>query len=160
MYCFKCGYFLRYGALFGWDSVKLRRNVTHDPSGSLDSLIKYYFHKEMPYQRVVHVLDACHDIQFSLKALKYKLRTMKLTKSPNIACNVIHQIIKCELQGSSARHGYHFMWHKLKITYGIQVGRSKVLKILLEENPAGTLLRKSRHIKRMVYISDRSNNTW
>ena len=52
------------------------------------------------------------------------------------------------------------MWYKLKATYGAQARRSTVMKILLQEDPAGTLLRKSRYIKRSVYTCDVPNNTW
>ena len=38
--------------------------------------------------------------------------------------------------------------------------RSTVMKILLQEDPARTLLRKSRYIKRSVYTCDGPNNTW
>ena len=38
--------------------------------------------------------------------------------------------------------------------------RSTVMKILREEDPAGTLLRKSRYIKRWVYTCDDPNNSW
>ena len=127
----------------------LHRNITHDPNGSLDSLIKYYFRKEMSYQKVVNVLDACHDIQISLRTLKRKLETMQLTKSPDITDEAVRPIIKRELRG----HGYRFMWYTLKTTYGIQVRRSTVMKILREDDPAGTLLRKSRYIKRRVYTA-------
>ena len=84
----------------------LRRNVTNDPNWSLDSLIKYYFRKEMAYQKVVHVLGACCNIQISLRTLKCKLKTIQLTKSPNITDEAAHQIIKCEVQGPSTGHGY------------------------------------------------------
>ena len=137
-------------ALFCGNYGKLHRNITHDPNGSLDSLIKYYFSKEMAYQIVVHVLDACHDIQISLRTLKRKLKTMKLTKSPNITDEVLRQIIKRELLGPSAGHGYRFMWCKLKAAYGVQVRRSTVMEILRQEDTAGTLLGKSRYIKRRV----------
>ena len=66
----------------------LRRNITHDPNGSLDSLVKYYFSKGMTYQTVVPVLGACHDIQISLRTLKCKLKTMQLTKPPNVTDSV------------------------------------------------------------------------
>ena len=58
MYCFECGTLLRDGALIGGYCGTLRRSITHDPDGSLDSFIKYYFRKEMTYQKVVNVLDA------------------------------------------------------------------------------------------------------
>ena len=131
----------------------LRRNITHYPNGSLDSLIKYYFRKEISYQKVVNVLDACYDIQISLRTLKGKLKTMQLTKSPNITDEAVSPIIKRELRGPSAGHGYRFMLYTLKTTYGIQVRRSTVTKILREDDPAGTLLRKSRYIKRRVYTA-------
>ena len=38
--------------------------------------------------------------------------------------------------------------------------RSTVMKTLREEDPARTLLRKSRHIKRRVYTCEGPNNTW
>ena len=85
---------------------------------------------------------------------------MQLTKSPNITDEAVRQIIKRELQGPSAGPGYRFMWYKLKTTYGIQVKRSTVMKILREEDPAGTLLRKSRFIKQRVYTCEGPNNTW
>ena len=147
MYCFKCGSWLRDGALFCRNCGTLRRNITHDPNGSLDSIIKYYFSKEMAYQTVVHVLVDCHDVQISLRTLKCKLKTMQLTKSRNITDQAVAQIIKRELRGSSAGHGYCFMWYKLKTALGIQWRRSTVMKILWEEDPAGTLLRESRYIK-------------
>ena len=79
MCCFKCGSLLRDKALFCEDCDTLRRNITHDPNGSsLDSLIKYYFRKEVAYQTVVDVLDAFRDIQISLRTLKHKLKTMQL----------------------------------------------------------------------------------
>ena len=84
MYCFECGTLLIDGALFCGHFGTLRKNITHDSIGSLDSLIKYYFHKEMSYQKVVNVLDTCRDIQISLSTLKRKLKTMQLTKSPNV----------------------------------------------------------------------------
>ena len=62
MYCFKYGSLLRDGALFYGNCGTLRKNITHDPNGNLNSVIKYYFRKEMAYQTVVDVLDACHDI--------------------------------------------------------------------------------------------------
>ena len=76
MYCFECETLLIDGALFCGHFGTLRKNITHDSIGSLDSLIKYYFHKEMSYQKVVNVLDACRDIQISLSTLKRKLKTM------------------------------------------------------------------------------------
>ena len=72
MYCFKCGSLPRDGALFCGNCGTLRTNITHDPNGSLDSLIKYYLRKEMAYQTVVHVSDACHNFQNSVRTLKGK----------------------------------------------------------------------------------------
>ena len=77
----------------------------------------------MAYQKVVDVLDARHDIQISLRAFKRKLKTIQLTKSPNITDEAVRQIIKRELRGQSAGHGDRFMWNKLKTIYGIQVRR-------------------------------------
>ena len=77
MYCFKCGSLLRDGAFFRGNCGTLRKNIIHDPNGSLNSL-----------------LDACHDIQISLRILKSKLKTMQLTKSPNITDEAVRQTIK------------------------------------------------------------------
>ena len=96
MYCFKCGSLLRDGALFYGNCGTLRRNITHDPNGSLDSLSKYYSSKEMAYQTIVHVLDACHDIKMSLRTLKRKLKTLQRTKTPNITDEAVGQRIKRE----------------------------------------------------------------
>ena len=75
----------------------------------------------MSYQIVTHVLEACHNVQIILRTLKPKLKTIQLTKSPNTTDEAVHQIIKRELQGPSAGHGYLFTWYKHKTTYGIQV---------------------------------------
>ena len=45
---------------------------------------------------IVHVLDACHDIQISLRTLRCKLKTMQLPKSPNITDEAVRQIITRE----------------------------------------------------------------
>ena len=113
----------------------------------------------MAYQKVVDVLDARHDIQISLRALKRKLKTIQLTKSPNTTDEAVRQIIKRELRGQSAGHGDRFMWNKLKTIYGIQVRRSTVMKISREEDPAGVLLKKSMHIKQRVYTRNGPSNT-
>ena len=118
-------------ALFCGNCGKLRRNITHDPNGGFDSLIKCYFSKEMACQIVVRVLDACRDIPICLRTLKRTLKTMQLTKSPNITDEVLRQIIKRELPGLSAGHGCCFMWCKLKAAYGVQVRRSTVVEIQL-----------------------------
>ena len=52
------------------------------------------------------------------------------------------------------------MRNKLKTSHGIQVRRSTVTRMLREEDPAGTLFRKSRYIKRRVYICEGRNSTW
>ena len=91
------------------DCGTLRRNIIHDPNGSLDSLIKYYFYKEMAYQTVVYVLDTYHNIQTDLRTLNCKLKTMQLTKSPKITGEDAPQIIKPKLQGRSAEHGYRII---------------------------------------------------
>ena len=113
----------------------------------------------MAYQKVVDVLDARHDIQISLRAFKRKLKTIQLTKSPNITDEAVRQIIKRDLRGQSAGHGDRFMWNKLKTIYGIQVRRSTVMKISREEDPAGVLLKKSMHIKQRVYTRNGPSNT-
>ena len=51
----------------------------------------------MAYQTIVHVLDACHDIKMSLRTLKRKLKTLQLTKAPNITDEAVGQRIKREL---------------------------------------------------------------
>ena len=52
------------------------------------------------------------------------------------------------------------MWGKLKTTYGIQLKRDTVMNILREEDPEGTLQRKSRSIIRRVYTCQGPNNVW
>ena len=50
------------------------------------------------------------------------------------------------------------MWGKLKTTYGIQLKRDTVMNILREEDPEGTLQRKSRSVIRRVYTCQGPNN--
>ena len=66
---FKYGSLVRDGALFCGNCGTLRRNTTHDPNGSSDFLIRYYFSKEMTYETVAHVLNTFHDIQLLLMKL-------------------------------------------------------------------------------------------
>ena len=141
MYCFKCGS-LRDGAIFCENCCTLRKNIIQDPNGRLNSLIKYYLCKEMAYHTVADVLDACHNIQITLRTLKHKLRTMQLTKSPNITDEAVYQIIKRELRGPSVGHGYRLMWYKPKTTYGIQVRRSKVIKNITRRRSSWDALQK------------------
>ena len=104
-----------------------------------------------------HVKQLC---MFWALVTTFKL-TLELWSTNLKFCSLQNlQIIKRELWGTSAGHGYRFMWYKLKTTYKVQVRRNTVMKILREEDPAETLLRKSRYIKRRVYTCDRPNNTW
>ena len=64
IYCFKWGSLLRDGAFFCGNCGTLRKNIIHDPNGSLNSLIKYYFRKEMAYETVV---DACWTLVTTFK---------------------------------------------------------------------------------------------
>ena len=76
---------------------------------------------------------------------------MGLSKVSNVSDETVCQIIWKEIQGPSTVRGYRCMWGKLKTTYGIQVKRDTVMNILREEDPEGTLQRKSRSIIWRVY---------
>ena len=117
MYCFKCGSLLRNGALFCGTVARYAEILPITPMIVVwIPLSNTLFVKKC--QTVVHVLDACHDIQISLRTLKQKLKTMQLTKYPYTTDQAVRQTIKRKLQRPFAGHGYRFMWYKLKTTYG------------------------------------------
>ena len=83
--------------------------------------------------------------------LKRKLKVMGLTRVSNVSDETLHQIIRKEIQGPSAVHGYRSICGKLKTTYGIQVKLDTIVNILTEEYLEETLLRKSRSIIQRTY---------
>ena len=92
------------------------------------------------------VLKANHNVKISMTSLKQKLKVMGLSKVFNVSDETVRQIIRKEIQSPSAVRGYRSMWGNLKTTYRIQVKRDTVMNILREEDPEGTLQRKSRSI--------------
>ena len=93
-----------------------------------------------------------------MTSLKRKLKVMGLSKVSNVSDENMRQIVRKEIQGPLVVRGYRSMWGKLKTTYGIQVKRDTVMNILREEDPEGTLQRKSRSIIRRVYTRQGPNN--
>ena len=104
------------------------------------------------------VLKANHNVKISMTSLKRKLKVMGLSKVSNVSDETVRQIIRKEIQGPSPVRGCRSMWGKLKTTYGIQVKRDTVMNILREEDPEGTLQRKSRSIIRRVYTCQGPNS--
>ena len=160
MYCVCCGAMIGEGMLFCVRCGLVRRISVVEPNGSLETLIRYYFQKGMTYNIMLGVLKANHNVKISMTSLKQKLKVMGLSNVSNVSYETLRQIIRKETQGPSAVRSYRSMWDKLKTTYRIQVKRDNVMNILREEDPEGTLQRKSRSIIPKVYTWQGPNNLW
>ena len=94
------------------------------------------------------LLKVNHNVKISMTSLKRKLKEKGLSKVSNVSDKTVRQIIQKKTQDHSSVHSYCSVSGKLKTTYGIQVKQDTVMNILREEDPEGTLQRKSRSITR------------
>ena len=102
-----------------------------------------------------------HNIEISIHTLKRRLQNFGLQR---IACNVteesLRQIISKEIEGSASTKGYRALWSSLKASYGINVQRDVVMKMLRELDPDGTETRRARRLRRRQYVSIGPNFCW
>ena len=110
-------------------------------------------------ETMVFILEKQHGISLSLRTLKRRLSQYGLKKS-NDNYEQVSQIISVEIEGPSSQIGYRSMWNKLRTTYGINVPRDAVMKILRELDPEGCKKRKRRKLDRRTYYSAGPNTAW
>ena len=65
-----------------------------------------------------------------------------------------------KLEGPGKLAGYKNIWHALRIRHGIYVPRNFVAQIMKEIDPDGVSERKSRRLRRQIFISRGANVSW
>lgn len=73
---------------------------------------------------------------------------------------VLLAVIKAELATSNKLLGYRSMWQLLRSKYKLHVRRDTVMRLLRLADPAGSLQRKKRSLKRRVYKNKGPNQVW
>ena len=159
MFCHNCGARRSENATFcGKCGVKHKIN---DHPDSDVQLIKHYFNRGMKYSTILFVLHKNHAIELSMRTLKRRLKMMGLNKSSKSKESQARSIISSELSaGPSTQLGYRGMWNKLRVTYGVNLPRDTVMKILQELDPEGCKERRKRKLYRRTYMSLGPNSVW
>ena len=94
--------------------------------------------KGYKYATIVSFLRLHHNIEISIRTLKYRLQTYGLQrKICNITEGSLKQIISREIEGSAAAKGYRALWSSLKVSYRVNIKRDVVMKLLRELDPNG-----------------------
>ena len=65
----------------------------------------------------------------------------------------MRQIISRKIEGSASAKGYRALWSSLKVSYGINIQRDVVTKMLRELDPDETETRRARRLRRRQYVS-------
>ena len=164
MFCTNCGNEVNEEDLFCSScGSKIVINCREQPPGTNDEkeLISYYFRKGYKYKTIALFLKLRHNIEISIRTLKRRLQNFGLQRT---ACNVteesLRQIISKEIEGSASTKGYRALWSSLKASYGINVQRDVVMKMLRELDPDGTETRRARRLRRRQYVSIGPNFCW
>ena len=63
MYCIRCGAIIGEGMLFCVSCCLLRRIAFVELNGSLETLIRYFFQKDIAYNIMLRVLKANHNVK-------------------------------------------------------------------------------------------------
>ena len=97
----------------------------------------------------------------SIRTLKRRLQSFGLQRTPyNITEESLRQIISREIEGSASTKGYRALWSSLKVSYGINIQRDVVMKMLRELDPDGTETLRARRLRRRQYVSVGPNFCW
>ena len=102
-----------------------------------------------------------HNIEISIRTLKRRLQSFGLQGTVySITEESLRQIICREIEGSASTKGYRALWSSLKVSYGINIQRDVVMKMLRELDPVGTETRRARRLRRRQYVSVGPNFCW
>ena len=100
----------------------------------------------------------CHNTEISIRTLKRRLQSFGLQRT---VCNITEessrQIISKEIRGSASTKDCRVLWSSLKASYGINIERYVVMKMLRELDPDGTETCRARRLRRRQYLSVGSN---
>ena len=133
------------------------------PEDGEERVITNYFRKGFLYGVILEYLKRIHDINISLRTLKYKLKCYGLKRKTSSSANLFQRIdsaILKEIQGPGSMSGYRAIWHTLRLKYGIFVPRNMVMNRLREIDPVGTAERTAHRLRRRKYTSLGPNDCW
>uniref|UniRef100_A0A1X7T6U0 Integrase core domain-containing protein n=1 Tax=Amphimedon queenslandica TaxID=400682 RepID=A0A1X7T6U0_AMPQE len=119
------------------------------------------------------VISELKRIGCSTKEIQYILQPVKQISLRHIqritnglgsgARNSLEDVMKAineELKGPGSLLGYRSLWHRLQMKYKLSVSRDTVMMLLAVMDPDGTKVRKSRRLKRRVYLNKGPNYLW
>ena len=119
-------------------------------------MISYYSKKGYKYKTIALLL--CHNTEISIRTLKRRLQSFGLQRT---VCNIreesLSQIISKEIRGLASTKDYRALWSSLKVSYGINIERDVVMKMLRELGPDGTETCRARRLRRRQYLLVGSN---
>ena len=163
MFCERCGLENEERSIFCESCSERLQNQNEEQYWDYQNerdIITKYFNDGHTYQTILNFLSQLHDIHYSLRTLKRKLRRFGLRKVANITYMALRAVIGREIIGPSSNLGYRSMWGLLKTKYNIRVSRDLVMQILKELNPDGAEERRQRSLRRRTYRSLGANNVW
>ncbi|XP_049322555.1 uncharacterized protein LOC125806138 [Astyanax mexicanus] len=123
-----------------------------------DSLIRFYFDLNMPYDDIVSSL-AQQGISISKRQLKRFLRVSDLYRRRYDNIEEVIDFIIDQLQGSGRMHGYRWMYTKC-VRRGIRVRKEDVRILLALLDPVSSQARQRRRLSRRLYFSEGPNFIW
>ena len=131
------------------------------PRTYLEYIISVYFKNGFPFQTKLKSLKEHHNIVFSLRTLKSRLKEYELrrTKDDNNLGRA-HYAISSHLQGPGSLQGYRSVWNSLRCSMGVFVPRTSVMSLPRELDPQGVSIRRRKKLKRCCYCSLGPNDWW
>ena len=134
------------------------------PRGSERDVIEHYFYKGLPYRQIVLMLEKHHNLIINQRTLKRRLKDFGLTRRETVDEELRERVKDIILQeictGPDSLNGYRTMWHILRLRHKINVPRRLVESLMREVDPRGVEQRKSRCLRRRMYVSPGSNFCW
>ena len=161
MFCSSCGQDCAPDAKFCHKCGQKLPQYAPDGAGSVDELIKEYFHRGYPYQAIVDLLEKQDGVRMHVRTLKRKLKDVGLKRKGAIHDeDLVRELIKQEMQGAGSLGGYRYIWHALRLRHHVNVPRSHVASVMKEIDPEGVRERRARRLRRRSYVSNGPNFCW
>ena len=131
------------------------------PRTYLEYIISLYFKNGLPYDTILKFLKKHHNIVFSLRTLKSRLKGYGLRRTRNDNnLEKAYYAMRSHLQGPWSLQGYRSVWHSLRSSMGVFVPRNSVMSLLRELDPQGVSIRRRKKLKRRCYHSLGPNDCW
>lgn len=127
-----------------------------------DDWIRQYFHEGYLYSEIRGLLLERHSMELSTRQVRRILKRQGLQRR-NQTSSPLEDIVLAlleELDESGSCLGYKSMWYRLRTTYGLQLRRDSVLKLLRIADPAGVEARSRRRLRRRKYVVPGPNFLW